>query len=108
MSLPVQTTPEAGAQIREIENWWRTNRLAAPDLFLNELSESFKLLSGAPQIGHLYRASPVPGVRRLPLRRDAIPHLLCGGTKRSQGTRSVARTTRRRATPAHSMTRAEV
>jgi plasmid stabilization system protein ParE len=71
VSLPVRTTPEAEAQIREIENWWRKNRLAAPDLFINELSESFELLSWAPQIGHLYRPSPVRGVRRL----------LLGGTR---------------------------
>ncbi len=68
MSLPVRVTPEAEAQVREIENWWRKNRLAAPDLFLDELSESFELLSGAPQLGHLYRLSPVRGVRRLLLR----------------------------------------
>ncbi len=68
MSLPVRITPEAEVQVREIENWWRKNRLAAPDRFLNELSESFELLSGAPQIGPLYRASPVRGVRRLLLR----------------------------------------
>lgn len=68
MSLPVRITPEAEGQIREMENWWRRNRPAAPDLFLNELIESFELLSGAPQIGHLYRPSPVRRVRRLLLR----------------------------------------
>lgn len=68
MSIPVQATPKAEAQIREIDDWWRKNRLAAPDLFLDELSESFDLLSGAPQIGRLYRQSPVKGVRRLLLR----------------------------------------
>ena len=36
--------------------------------FLIELSESLELLSSAPQIGHLYRPSPVRGVRRLLLR----------------------------------------
>lgn len=68
MTLLVRITAEAEAQIREIEIWWRKNRQAAPDLFLNELSESFELLSSAPQIGHLYRASPVRGTRRLLLR----------------------------------------
>jgi hypothetical protein len=76
----------------------------APDLFLNELSESFELLSGAPQIGHLYRPSHVRGVRRLLLQRDALPHLLCGGTERSQGTGGMACTTRRRHASAHSVT----
>lgn len=69
MSLPVRTTPEADAQIRQIDNWWRKNRLAAPDLFLDELNESFELIAGAPQIGRLYRPSPVRHVRRLLLKR---------------------------------------
>ncbi len=69
MSLPVRTSPEADAQIREIDSWWRRNRPAAPDLFLNELSDSFQLIAGAPQIGRLYRQSPVPHVRRLLLKK---------------------------------------
>jgi hypothetical protein len=36
VSLSVRTTPEADPQIREIDEWWRTNRPAAPDLFLHE------------------------------------------------------------------------
>lgn len=68
MSLPVQTTPEVDLQIREIDSWWRENRQAAPDLFLNELSESFELIAVAPQIGRLYRQSPVREARRLLLR----------------------------------------
>jgi len=68
VTLPVRTTPEADAQIREIDAWWRKNRTASPDLFLGELNESFELLAGAPQIGRLYRQSPVRDVRRLLLR----------------------------------------
>jgi len=70
VSLPVRTTPEAEAQIREIDNWWRKNRPVSPDLFLNELNESFEILAGAPQIGRLYRPSPVQHVRRLLLRQS--------------------------------------
>jgi len=69
VSLPLRTTPEAEAQIREIDNWWRKNRLASPDLFLDELKESFEIIAGAPQIGRLYRPSPVRQVRRLLLKR---------------------------------------
>ena len=68
MSLPVRITPEAEAQIREIDSWWRENRTAAPDLFLSELSESLELIAGAPHIGRLYRRSPVRRTRRLLLR----------------------------------------
>lgn len=69
MSLPVRTTPEADRQIREIDDWWRKDRLAAPDLFLKELRESFEIIAAAPQIGRLYRLSPVRNVRRVLLKR---------------------------------------
>ena len=68
MSLPVRTTPEADAQIRDIDDWWRTNRSTARDLFLTELASSFDIIGGAPQIGRLYRRSPVPGTRRVLLK----------------------------------------
>lgn len=68
MSLPVRTTPEADGQIREIEDWWRRNRTAAPDLFLDELAASFDIIGQAPHIGRLYRQSPVPRTRRVLLK----------------------------------------
>ena len=70
MNLPVRTTPEADAQIREIEDWWCRNRTAAPDLFLNELAASFEIIGQAPNIGRSYRQSPVPGARRVLLKRS--------------------------------------
>lgn len=68
MNLPVRTTPEADAQIRVIDDWWRTNRAAAPDLFLAELAASFDMISHAPHIGRLYRQSPIAGARRILLK----------------------------------------
>ncbi len=68
MSLPVTTTPEADAQIRTIDGWWREHRRASPDLFLNELVGALEIVARAPMVGRLYRRSPVPGVRRLLLR----------------------------------------
>jgi plasmid stabilization system protein ParE len=65
VSLPIRTTPEADAQILKIDGWWRNNRSAAPDLFLSELAAAFEILAGAPQIGRLYRQSPVQHTRRL-------------------------------------------
>lgn len=70
MSLPVRTTPEADAQIRNIDEWWRTNRRAVPDLFLNELAASFHIIGHAPHIGRLYRRSRVPGTRRVLLAKS--------------------------------------
>jgi plasmid stabilization system protein ParE len=68
VSLPIQTTPEADAQIIKIDDWWRRNRFAAPDLFLDELTASFDIIRHTPQIGRLYRQSPVPGTRRILLK----------------------------------------
>jgi len=68
VSLPVRTTPEAEAQIRAIDSWWRENRTASPDLFLDELAAAFDILGHAPMIGRLYRRSPITGTRRLLLK----------------------------------------
>ena len=68
MSLPVRTTPEADAQIRIIDKWWRENRTASPNLFAAELAAAFDLLSHAPHIGRSYRQSPVPDTRRVLLK----------------------------------------
>ena len=63
MSLPVRTTPEADAHVREIDQWWRLNRPASPNVFAEELAASFEIIGHAPNIGRLYRHSPVPGTR---------------------------------------------
>lgn len=68
MILPVRTTPEADAQIRDIDSWWRINRAASPDLFIDELSAAFDIVGGAPLIGRLYSRSPITGTRRFLLR----------------------------------------
>ena len=65
MSLPIRTTPEADAHIRDIDAWWRSNRPARRNVFLNEPSKAFEIVGHAPQIGRLYRHSPIPGVRRV-------------------------------------------
>jgi len=80
VSLPVTTTPEADAQIRTIDDWWRENRSASPDLFFDELSAAFEIIGHAPTIGRLYRPSPVPGVRRI-LLREARCHVYYVPTK---------------------------
>jgi plasmid stabilization system protein ParE len=65
VSLRVRTTPEADAQIRAIDEWWGQNRSASPNLFAEELTASFDIIGHAPNIGRLYRHSPVPGARRV-------------------------------------------
>jgi len=68
VNFPVRITPEAEAQIREIDNWWRANRTASPDLFVDELAVAFEIIGHVPNIGRLYRRSPVPSTRRLLLK----------------------------------------
>jgi plasmid stabilization system protein ParE len=68
VNLPVRTTPEADAQISEVDAWWRMNRPASPNLFTDELAASFDIIGQAPNIGRLYRYSPVRGTRRVLLK----------------------------------------
>jgi plasmid stabilization system protein ParE len=68
VSLPVRTTPEADDQIREADSWWRANRAAASSLFSDELAASFDIIANTPNIGRLYRFSPVPETRRVLLK----------------------------------------
>ena len=65
MNLPVLVAPEAESQIVEIDGWWRLNRSGSPGLSLGELTACFGIISGAPNIGKVYRPFPLPLVRRL-------------------------------------------
>jgi plasmid stabilization system protein ParE len=51
MTIAVIVSPEAEAQIREIDSWWRENRKAAPDLFLQELADATTTLETMPSAG---------------------------------------------------------
>jgi plasmid stabilization system protein ParE len=44
------------------------DRPASPSLFFDELSSAFDLTAHAPNIGRLYRRSPIVGTRRVLLR----------------------------------------
>jgi plasmid stabilization system protein ParE len=59
---------EVEEQIRVIDSWWRENRSAAPDLFIEELASGFSLLKSNPQIGRRYPHPMVRNVRRFLLR----------------------------------------
>ena len=70
MSLPVRTTSESDAQIREINGWWRSYRPAAPDLFFQELAAAFDVIGHSPEIGRRYRRSSAPNTRRVLLAKS--------------------------------------
>lgn len=65
MSLALRVTPQADSQIQAIDTWWRANRPAASDLFVNELEASFELIQAAPEVGRLYRRGSNKRVRRV-------------------------------------------
>jgi plasmid stabilization system protein ParE len=68
MSEIVIVSPEAEAQIKTIDRWWRENRSAAPDLFIQELSDAVAMLETMPLAGHRVRHPEVKGLRRILLR----------------------------------------
>lgn len=66
--MRVELSDEASAQTEKIDAWWRRNRLAAPDLFMDEVDRALAELGAMPSLGTVYRPGSV-GVRRLLLRR---------------------------------------
>lgn len=66
--MSVRTTPVCETQIAAIDDWWRANRPKAPDLFLDEVADTFALLESAPALGRPWSATDVPGVRRVVMR----------------------------------------
>ena len=72
MRLPIHTTDEADAHIRQIDDWWRRNRLGSPNLFAEELAETFEMIGSAPFSGHPYRSLELSDARRILLRRTGF------------------------------------
>jgi plasmid stabilization system protein ParE len=64
----IRLTPDAVAQIAAVDAWWRENRLAAPDLFADELAHGMALLGSLPYAGRPLRRPGTKGVRMLLLR----------------------------------------
>jgi plasmid stabilization system protein ParE len=72
--MEVLLAPQAQTQVRTIDDWWRENRTAAPDLFAEELAAALSLLARAPRLGRRYTHPTVNGVRRV-LMRSTRYHL---------------------------------
>ena len=68
MTLRVILAAQAVRDVAEIDRWWRENRRAAPDLFLEEFSAALQLIGSAPFAGRHYRETNVPHVRRFLMR----------------------------------------
>ena len=57
-------------QIAEIAQWWRVNREAAPQLFLDELRQAYELVRHQPQVGQPVVGAKSDRIRRVYLRRS--------------------------------------
>lgn len=67
--MKVDLSDEADQQAEQIDIWWRAHRLAAPDLFTDELDEALVALGETPTLGVIYQAGEV-AVRRILLPRS--------------------------------------
>ena len=78
MPRQVIVAPQAEAQIRTIDAWWRRNRTDSPDLFSREIAEAFSTLEVAPETGSRYPQPKVKGIRRihLPATRHHVYYLV--------------------------------
>ena len=78
MARQVVVAPQAEAQIRSIDEWWRRNRRDSPELFSSELASAFSTLETAPRTGKPYRRGKLNGVRRilLPTSRNHVYYLV--------------------------------
>jgi plasmid stabilization system protein ParE len=65
----VRFTPEALDQIEEEDEWWRTHRLSAPELFLDELETTIERLVEQPRSGKRVREPDAPALQRVLLRK---------------------------------------
>jgi plasmid stabilization system protein ParE len=63
-------TATAQDHVRLEKAWWLANRDHL-DVFAEELEQALKIVAALPGAGTLYPQSPVPGVRRVYLRRVA-------------------------------------
>lgn len=64
----VRFTATAQEHVRQEKAWWFANR-DHTDVFTEELEQALRILAALPGAGSLYAQSPVPGVRRVYLRK---------------------------------------
>jgi plasmid stabilization system protein ParE len=67
--LGVVLQHRAAREIEAVDQWWRANRRAAPDLFVSELDAILSAIALMPTLGSPAKAERASGVRRVALRR---------------------------------------
>jgi plasmid stabilization system protein ParE len=66
--LRIRAAAVASAEAKQIDEWWRANRPAAPDLFRDEFAHALSLIDALPRAGRLVRRAGISGVRYVLLR----------------------------------------
>lgn len=61
--------PRAAEDAARIDTWWKTNRLAAPTLFREELEETLTAVTITPTLGASGADDEFPDVRRAVMKR---------------------------------------
>ena len=67
----VSFTFTAKQHVAQEKAWWLANR-DYPEVFVDEIEQALKVIAVLPGAGTLYARSPIPGVRRVYLRRVAL------------------------------------
>ena len=67
----VSFTLTAQQHVTREKAWWLENR-DHPEVFAEELEQALKVVAMLPGAGTPYTSSPIPGVRRVYLRRVAL------------------------------------
>lgn len=70
--LGLRFVARARRQADEAERWWRTNRSAAPDLFVSELDAVIEHVRMPPAAGGRYRHAGFPDLRRCLMRQTGF------------------------------------
>jgi plasmid stabilization system protein ParE len=94
--LPLVFQRRASVELEAIDAWWRTNRTAVPELFLDELERVLAAVALLPDLGTRARDTRLVGVRRILLSKsrhhvyyrhvhDEIQVLAIWHTSRGQG-----------------------
>jgi hypothetical protein len=66
--LAVVFQRRATREIERVDTWWRQNRQAVPDLFVDELERMLAIVALMPSLGAPVRGERVRGLRRILLK----------------------------------------
>jgi plasmid stabilization system protein ParE len=69
LRFELRVAPRAELEIRKAAEWWQENRPAVRDLFRQELTHAFDLITTEPGVGSRARDATLPDVRRIHLYR---------------------------------------